>query len=50
MDQYIALSKKNTSLIITLNEIYSMHSLLSKYLNDLVVRSSLVLIIHVAYS
>jgi Ras GTPase-activating-like protein IQGAP2/3 len=31
MDQYIALSKKDLSLNVTLNEIYGMHSLLVKY-------------------
>jgi Ras GTPase-activating-like protein IQGAP2/3 len=31
MDQYVALSKKDLSLNITLNEIFGMHSLLEKY-------------------
>lgn len=31
MDQYVALSKKDLSLNITLNEIFGMHSLLDKY-------------------
>lgn len=31
MDQYVALSKKDLQLNITLNEIYGMHSLLDKY-------------------
>ncbi|KAK9479933.1 Rho GTPase activation protein [Lipomyces japonicus] len=31
MDQYIALSKKELSLSITINEIYSMHGILEKY-------------------
>lgn len=31
MDQYVALSKKDLSLSITLNEIFTMHSLLVKY-------------------
>lgn len=31
MDQYVALSKKDLSLSITLNEIFGMHSLLDKY-------------------
>ncbi|QNQ00265.1 YALIA101S05e09428g1_1 [Yarrowia lipolytica] len=34
MDQYIALSKKDLSISITLNEIYGMHGLLVKYISD----------------
>jgi len=36
MDQYIALSKKDVKIQITLNEIYSTHSLLAKHLDQLV--------------
>jgi Ras GTPase-activating-like protein IQGAP2/3 len=35
MDQYIALSKKDLSLDITLNEVYSMHHLLEKHIEHL---------------
>lgn len=35
MDQYIALSKKDLSLDITLNEVYSMHFLLEKHIDHL---------------
>jgi Ras GTPase-activating-like protein IQGAP2/3 len=36
MDQYIALSKKDVKINITLNEIYSTHSLLAKHLDQMV--------------
>lgn len=36
MDQYIALSKKDVKIQITLNEIYSTHSLLAKHLDQMV--------------
>ncbi|CAN6674915.1 hypothetical protein TRVA0_072S00166 [Trichomonascus vanleenenianus] len=39
MDQYVALSKKDLSLNITLNEVYGMHSLMEKY-RDQVVQSN----------
>lgn len=35
MDNYVALSKKDLELSITLNEIYAMHSLLEKHLREL---------------
>jgi Ras GTPase-activating-like protein IQGAP2/3 len=35
MDQYIALSKKDSKIQITLNEIYSTHNLLAKHINQL---------------
>lgn len=35
MDQYIALSKKDLHLSITINEVYSTHALLEKYLQSL---------------
>ncbi|CAK7244453.1 MAG: RasGAP protein [Sporothrix thermara] len=35
MDNYVALSKKDLELSITLNEIYAMHSLLEKHQNEL---------------
>lgn len=36
MDQYVALSKKDLELSITLNEIYSTHQLLEKHAKELV--------------
>src|SRR5205809_7733790 len=35
MDNYVALSKKDLELSITLNEIYAMHSLIEKHSNEL---------------
>lgn len=35
MDNYVALSKKDIELSITLNEIYAMHSLIEKHTNEL---------------
>ena len=35
MDQYVALSKKDLSLDITLNEVFSMHALLEKHIDTL---------------
>ncbi|KAH7029196.1 GTPase-activator protein for ras-like GTPase [Microdochium trichocladiopsis] len=35
MDNYVALSKKDLELSITLNEIYAMHSLIEKHANEL---------------
>src|SRR5579862_6837636 len=35
MDQYIALSKKNAKIQITLNEIYTTHTLLAKYMDKM---------------
>lgn len=40
MDQYVALSKKDLKLNITLNEIFGMHSLLTKYRSGLVQNES----------
>jgi len=36
MDQYVALSKKDLELSITLNEIYATHTLLEKHAKELV--------------
>jgi Ras GTPase-activating-like protein IQGAP2/3 len=36
MDQYIALTKKDVKIQITLNEIYSTHALLGKHLDQMV--------------
>ena len=36
MDQYIALSKKDMKISITLNEIYSTHALLAKHVDQMV--------------
>ena len=36
MDQYVALSKKDLELSITLNEIYTTHQLLEKHAKELV--------------
>ena len=36
MDQYIALSKKDAKINITLNEIYSTQSLLAKHIDTMV--------------
>lgn len=36
MDQYIALSKKDMKISITLNEIYSTHALLAKHIDQIV--------------
>ena len=36
MDQYIALSKKDAKIQITLNEIYSTHTLLAKHMDKMV--------------
>jgi Ras GTPase-activating-like protein IQGAP2/3 len=44
MDQYVALSKKDLMLQITLNEIYNTHALLSQHLEVLVYINSLNLI------
>lgn len=35
IEQYLALSKKDLKISITVNEIYSMHGLLAKYKDDL---------------
>jgi Ras GTPase-activating-like protein IQGAP2/3 len=39
MDQYMALSKKDISLSITLNEVYNTHALLEQHLDELVCNS-----------
>ena len=42
MDNYVALSKRDLELSITLHEVYSTHGLLEKYSGELVCRKGLV--------